>query len=459
MILDESYILEQFLLSAYEGDKGFRNTTLAGTAAYLKQHPRENDDKFNRRRATCVYTNFCRTIIDIYMGYLSRIPPERGNLNDVEMQFIENANAKGISLNAVLSEFQRLALILDEVYIIVDRPIDLAVTAAEEKIPYLAMRTKSQVIAGSVKYDAMGELTEIAFRELLQDGTYLTRKYTLDGWSVDRDIYNDGITSGKYNFNRVPVVRLKSAPTTSFFSDIANQSLKLFNLESEVDSLLSDQTFSILYMHFPDVETMERVIAGGGLKLGTENGLGIVGGSPPGFISPDGTNVSLYLERISGIAGVITNIYRAACLEFLASGQLSGEALALLFNQLNSRLSSIAMQFEIAEKQIFQLVNLWMNTESEIEISYNKNFNIKSLPIELENSGIALGMNIGSETFKKEVQKRVAKQVLDDLSAEKMQLIEEEIESSNAYNESVDLNAADDNLTNTEEVEDDGRQD
>ena len=91
------------------------------------------------------------------------------------------------------------------------------------------------------------------------------------------------------------------------------------------------------------------------------------------------------------------------------------------------------------------------------EISYNKNFNIKSLPIELENSGVALGLNIGSETFAKEVKKRVAKQVLDDLPAEKMQMIEEEIENAEAYDESVDLNAAesnndDDNSTNEEDL-------
>jgi len=426
--------LETFLLDAWKGTGGFANTEIEGTAEYLKKHLLESDDKFKRRQATCTYTNFVETIAGIYQGYLFQKPPRRTNTNDLEQVFIENANGSGKDLNSVMEEIQLFSFVLGKIYIIVDRPAEVANTAATEKPPYLAIRMPSSVT--NEKRNALGELTEITFSESV-DGKTIKRTFTQTEWRIED---GDTVKKGAHDLGQVPVIVLTSH---NFLINIAKQSLKLFNLESELDELLTSQTFAILYTHYPDIETFERAKAMGALTLGTENGIAVINSQPPGFISPSGDNVNLYLNRVQT---VVTAIYRAACLDFLGSSQLSGEALQMLFNQLNARLSSIAKQTEIAEKKVFEFVNLWMKTESEIIISYTKDYNIKSISNEITVAGDVMALNVGSETFEKELRKRIAKLVLDDLTAEKIQQIENDIENSaSVYNEAVKLNATGNN--------------
>jgi len=425
---------EQFLLDAYFGTGGFANKTMGGDASYLKKHVNESEEKYTRRKETCTYTNFAETIAGIYQGYLFKSPPRRAAANDIEQKFIENSDGAGTDLNNVIKSIQLMSFILGEVYIIVDRPSQKSDNAASDKLPYIGFRKKSHVT--DEQFDAMGNLTSITFSEVAPDEKPLKRTYTTTGWQIDRDIYENGVVSGEYNFGRVPVVKLTSH---RFLINVAAQSLKMFNLESEMDELLTSQAFSILYMFFTDIHAYNEAKAAGALTLGTENGIAVIGNNqPPGFISPDGINVNLYLSRINTVKEAI---FRAACLEFLGSTQLSGEALQLLFNQLNARLSSIAKTTEVVEKQIFELVGLWMGEKSEIVVSYPSDFNIRSIPTEIQTAAEALALNVGSETFEKELKKRIAKIVLDDITAEKASDIDNEIDKAASYDESVDLNA------------------
>lgn len=420
---------DQFLLDAYEGQGGFAD------GAYLISHGRESTEKFNKRKELAIYPNFCRKIIDVYVGYLWTKQPNRTDISDNYTQFVANADGNGTALDALLLTYQRLAVILGTVYIIVDKPPVAGTSKANDPLPYLAIRTRQQLV--KEEKDSRGEWISVTFSETVNDKT-IERTFTRTGWSISEDVDGTGILSGSYNLGRVPVVKLHAAPpllnltasetstsrksSTSFFQDLAALNWDLYNLRSELRELLRAQTFAVLTFPVQDVSWFDKLK---NLVIGTENALLYAqGSSAPGFISPDGTNVTLYL---TAIAETINDIYRIANLEFVGSVQPSGEALSFHFQEANSSLRTMAEQCETAEKKIKTLVDLWMGSkDSPGSVAYNNNFNLKDLARELAIALDSISLQI-SDTFDKEVKKRVAKSVLDDLNPETMSQIEDEI--------------------------------
>jgi len=62
---------EKFLMDAYTGKGGY----LDGT--YLIRHPRESDEKFNKRKKLAVYPNYVRKVVDSYLSHLFKKSPVR----------------------------------------------------------------------------------------------------------------------------------------------------------------------------------------------------------------------------------------------------------------------------------------------------------------------------------------------------------------------------------------------
>ncbi|ASF47007.1 phage portal protein [Methylovulum psychrotolerans] len=414
---------DQFLLDGYSGKGGFV------TGLYLDRHPRESDDKFKRRRQGAVYPNFTRKIVDVFMGFLWRNSPNR-TTDDLYAQFMKNADGKGGKLDTVLSSFQRLAMILGTVFIIVDRSSVPAQTRADQTLPYLVLRMKSQLV--DEQSDVQG-LTSITFSELDNDELRY-RNFTRTEWKVSRDKEGmDVVAQGVHNLGRVPVVRLHIAkplnPSDSFSQswvyDLVMLNWELFNLRSELRDLERGQTFAILAM--PVVSDAERA-ALKNLTIGTENGLPYnpTGGGKPEFISPPSEPTAHYMNRI---AAVIDDLYRVANLEFVGGVQQSGVALSFHFQEANSSLRGMAEMCESAECEVAILVYLWMAQVFEGNISYANDFNLTDLAqaIAVAMDSVTLGM--GSK-FDKAIKKRTAKQILgNDTSPTVMKEIDDEIDA------------------------------
>lgn len=401
---------DQFLLDAYSGKGGF------ATGSYLVAHPRELDTKLTKRKELAVYPNFCRKITDVFVGYLWKQSPQRSELSDTYTAFIGNADGLGKGIDQLLLTYQRLAMILGTVYVIVDKSAAQATTKADEKLPYLSVRLPSQLV--HEEKDERGEWTRLTFSEYIVTGSTQVvryRTFTREGWIVSYALEAGKELNGTYTLGRVPVVKLHAAPpldpyasrSDSFFFDLAQLNWDLYNLRSELRELFRAQTFAILALPVTNDSERERLKD---LTISTENALTFnpAGGGKPEFIAPPADPVKLYMEQISQ---TVLDIYRIANLEFVGGVQQSGVALAFHFQEANSSLRTMAEQCETAEKEIMNLVHAYQGEQPQGYIAYNNDFNLSDMAQTLSVAMESINMGLGAE-FNKALKKRIAKQIL-----------------------------------------------
>ncbi|WP_020160531.1 hypothetical protein [Methylobacter marinus] len=425
---------DQFLLDAYSGQGGF------ATGEYLIRHPRELDDKFTRRQELAVYPNFCRKITDVFMGFLWKQAPSR-EVDDLYTQFSANADGAGSKLDTLLFCYQRLAMILGSVYIIVDKPQQQGSTRADQALPYLALRMPAQLVAETK--DAAGTWQSVTFSETL-GGKPVFRTYTQTGWKLSRDIEGaDLIDQDGYALGRVPVVRLHiakplnpaSSRSDSWFYDLAGLNWDLYNTRSELRELFRAQTFAILALPVADDKERERLKD---MTISTENALTYnpTGGGQPGFIAPPADPVELYMKQI---ADTTTDIYRVANLEFVSGAVAqSAESRAFHFQEANSSLRGMAEMGELAENEIADLVYLWQGQTFNGNIAYASEFNMADLQQAIATALDSVSLRMGSE-FDRALKKRLAKQILgNDTAPSTMAAIDDEIDAmGDAYGDRI----------------------
>jgi len=428
---------DTFLIDSYEGQGGYC------TGSYLVKHPRETDEKLKARIDLAVYPNFARKIVDVFMGFLWQQSPTR-EVDDLYTQFLANADSNKGKLDTLMFSYQRLAMILGTVYIIVDRPKDIGTSKASQSLPYLALRKPSQLVA-EVKNSA-GVWESITFSEI-QNKKTVYRTYTLTGWLLSKNADgSDILDQGVYNLGKVPVVALHIAkplePTDSksisFFYDLAALNWDLYNLTSELRELLRSQTFSILTIPVKDENERAKLT---GLTISTENALTYnpEGGGVPGFVAPPADPVQCYETRIDK---VIDCLYKIASLEFIGSVQPSGEALKYHFMQTNRTLAGMAEMADLAENQIADLVYLWQGKEFGGAISYCNDFNLSDIAAAVATAIDTITLGMGPE-FDNTLKKRLAKQILaNDTSPAVMAAIDKEIDAGgDLYNDRVQKDA------------------
>jgi hypothetical protein len=418
---------DQFLLDAYSGKGGF------ATGAYLVPHPREDvstGGKFDRRKELAVYPNYCRKIVNVFMGFLWKQAPNR-EADELYSQFMANANGAGSKLDALLFAYQRLAMILGTVYIIVDKPKTQGQTRADQTLPYLALRLPGQLVAETK--DAAGRWTSVTFLETL-NGETVYRTFKLDGWILSKQADGtDVVEQGEYKLGRVPVVRFHiekpldptDSRSQSWFYDLAGLNWDLYNARSELRELFRAQTFAILKLPARD-ETQRQSL--NDLTISTENALAYdpTDGGDPGFIAPPADPVNLYMQQI---ANTVNDIYRVANLEFVGGVQQSGVALSFHFQEANSSLGGMAGEGEAAETEIASLVYAWQGREFAGNIAYPSEFNMTDVKEALAIAMDSIDLGLGDE-FNKAVKKRVARQILaNDTAPSTMQAIDDEIDA------------------------------
>jgi hypothetical protein len=417
---------DQFLLDAYTGKGGF----LSG--AYLVRHTRETDDRFKERQQKAEYPNYVRKIVNIYSGYLFQRQAAR-ETSGIYDEFARNADGAGTSIDTLMQSYQRLAMLLGTVYLIVDRPSGQAQTRADQSAPYLAVRMPSELTAYTT--DAAGRFTACTFSETV-DGKVRYRHFDSAGWKVTEDPEGQQPLSGMqgaYTLGRPPVVRLHSTtpllPTdvraTPWAHDIAQTNWSLYNKLSKMDELFDKQVFSILTIPIVDTNEAERLQD---MTVSTENAITFnpAGGGKPDYISPAADPVELFLKAIDA---TVQRIYELANLEFVGGVASSGVERSYQFMQANRGMVEMATLTEQAEIEVATLVSLWQGGTWDGMIAYPRDFALADLATELRFAMDSESLGI-SATFDQEIKKRVARQMLGhNVAQATMEQIDAEIEA------------------------------
>jgi hypothetical protein len=419
---NESIANWEFYIRSYNG--GYDYTV----GQYLNRYNLELDNEYHQRLYNTPCDNHCRNIIQIYSSFLFRVKPTR-EFGELEGEptlsnFLKDADLDGNNFNAVIKQAQNYASIYGHVLLILDKPPVQTRTRADELSqdirPYVSIVTPENVFDWNYTRLLNGkyELDYLKIREEVDKvgGSYF-RIWTpekIDTVYIEK--YGDNprvIDTAENQIGKIPAVILYNAKShkraigQSDLSDIANLQKSIYNDYSEIEQL-------VRLTNHPSLVKTPSVNASAGAGAIIEMPEELEPNLKPYLLQPSGQNLESIMNTIKTKVEAINRIAHTDAVRTTKAQVSSGIALQTEFELLNARLSEKADNIEIAEEQLFRLYAQYQNTVFDGLINYPDSFNIRDYASDLTFFQMAKAMNIESATFNKEVDKEIAKAVVDD---------------------------------------------
>ena len=431
---DETVNLWEYYIRSYNG--GYDYTL----GQYLNRYNLELDNEFNQRLSNTPCDNHCKNIIQIYSSFLFRVKASRdfGSMADEPSleSFLKDADLEGNNFNSVMKQAQNYASIYGHCFMILDKPAIQTRTRAEELNqeirPYISIVTPENVLDWNFKREVNGKyyLDYLKVREEVDKdgGTYFRL------WFPDRieTIYSKDDRSDPTTIDtvdnligKIPAVILYNSKShkrgigQSDLQDIADLQKSIYNELSEIEQL-------IRLTNHPSLVKTPSVNASAGAGAVIEMPDEMDSNLKPYLLQPSGQNLNGLMDSINHKVDAINRIAHTGAVRTTKQQVSSGIALQTEFELLNARLSEKADNLEIAEEQLFRCYAMFQNTTFDGEINYPDSFNIRDYASDLIYFQQAKAMSIGSPTFNKEVDKEIARAVVDD--DEKLNTIFDEID-------------------------------
>ena len=431
----ENVNLWEYYIRSYNGGYDYM------VGQYLNSYNLELDNEFNQRLANTPCDNHCKNIIQIYSSFLFRVKASRnfGSMADESSleSFLKDADLDGNSFNNVIKQAQNYSSIYGHCFMILDKPKVTTNTKAEELEqdirPYLSIITPENVLDWNFKREING-------------------KYYLDYLKIREEVDRNGGTYMRLWYpDRVDTIYMKDDRTEPTLIDTADNligkipAVILYNSKSHKRGIgqsdlidISDLQKSI-YNEFSEIEQLIRLTNHPSLvktpSVNASAGAGAIIEMPdemepnlkPYLLQPSGQNLQAIMDSINSKTESINRLAHTGAIRTTRSQINSGIALQTEFELLNARLSEKADNLEIAEEQLFRLYALFQNAQFDGEINYPDSFNIRDYATDLAYYQQAKAINIESPTLQKEIDKEIARAVIDD--DEKLNIIFDEIEA------------------------------
>jgi hypothetical protein len=431
----ENINLYEYYIRSYNG--GYDYTI----GQFLNRYNLELDNEYNQRLGNTPCDNHCKNIIQIYSSFLFRVKASRdfGAMADEPSleSFLKDADLEGNSFNSVMKQAQNYAAIYGHCFLVLDKPAVQTRTRADELNqdirPYISIITPENVLDWNFKREVNGKyyLDYLKVREEVDKdgGTYFRL------WFPDRietiyskDDRSDPITIDTADnlIGKIPAVILYNSKShkrgigQSDLTDIADLQKSIYNELSEIEQL-------IRLTNHPSLVKTPSVNASAGAGAVIEMPDEMDSNLKPYLLQPSGQNLNSLMDSINHKVEAINRIAHTGAVRTTKQAVSSGIALQTEFELLNARLSEKADNLQIAEEQLFRCYAMFQNATFDGEINYPDSFNIRDYATDLVYYQQAKAMSIGSPTFNKEVDKEIARAVVDD--DEKLNDIFDEIDS------------------------------
>ena len=408
---------------------------------YLNRYNLELDNEFNQRLANTPCDNHCKNIIQIYSSFLFRVKASR-NFGDMANEsslesFLKDADLDGNNLNTVMRQAQNYASIYGHCFMILDKPKVQTNTKADELQqdirPYLSTVTPENVLDWNYVREINGRysLNYLKVREEVdRDGGTYFRCWYLD--RVDTIYLAAGgaeptiIDTADNQIGKIPAVILYNSKShkrgigQSDLTDISDLQKSIYNEFSEIEQL-------IRLTNHPSLVKTPSVNASAGAGAIIEMPDEIEPNLKPYLLQPSGSSLQSIMDSITKKVEAINRISHTGAIQTTKTQVSSGIALQTEFELLNARLSEIADNLQLAEEQLFKLYAVYQNTKFDGEINYPDTFNIRDFATDLQFYQQAKAINVKSPTLLKEIDKEIARTVVDD--DEKLNIIFDEIDT------------------------------
>ena len=413
---------------------------------YLNRYNLELDNEFNQRIANTPCDNHCKNIIQIYSSFLFRVRPSRdfASMEDESslQSFLKDADLEGNNLNAVVKQAQNYASIYGHCFMILDKPNIQTETKAEELNqdirPYVSIITPENVLDWNYERMPNGkyELNYLKVREEVDrdNGTYMRIWYRdrIDTIYIPNQEEPRLLDTVPNMIGKIPAVILYNSKShkrgigQSDLSDIADLQKSIYNEYSEMEQL-------IRLTNHPSLVKTPSVNASAGAGAVIEMPDELEPNLKPYLLQPSGQNLQAIMDSINNKVESINRIAHTGAIRTTKTGISSGVALQTEFELLNARLSEKADNLQLAEEQLFKLYAMFQNVEFDGEINYPDSFNIRDYATDLLFYQQAKAINVQSPTLMKEIDKEIARAVVDD--DEKLNEIFDEIDSNSEVGE------------------------
>ena len=412
----------EYFIRSYLGGKEYQD------GKFLQPYQLEFENEYHKRINFTPLDNHCRNIIDIYSSFLFRVEPVReyGSLTEdmsVE-QFKDDADLEGRSFNALMREAQRFASIYGHVWLLMDKPSTNVMTRAEELDqgirPYLNIYTPENVLDWHYTRNDAGYyyLDYLKIREeQTAEGEYYKLWYLdkIDCVFVSSTSRDEPklISSLPNPLMKIPAVILYNQRSpmrglgVSDLTDVADLQKAIYNEFSEIEQI-------IRLSNHPSLVKTKDTDAGAGAGSIIEIPENLDANLKPYILQPNGSNLDGVLRSINHKVEAINRLTHVGTLRATAERVQSGIALRTEFELLNARLSEKSKLMELAEEQIWRLFADWQETVFDGEIEYPESFDIRDWATDLELLQQAKASNIKSATFAKEIDKQIARTVIED---------------------------------------------
>ena len=437
----ENINLYEYYIRSYNG--GYDYTI----GQFLNRYNLELDNEYNQRLGNTPCDNHCKNIIQIYSSFLFRVKASRdfGAMADEPSleSFLKDADLEGNSFNSVMKQAQNYSAIYGHCFLVLDKPAVQTRTRADELNqdirPYVSIITPENVLDWNFKREVNGKyyLDYLKVREEVDKdgGTYFRL------WFPDRieTIYSKDdrsdptiIDTADNLIGKIPAVILYNSKShkrgigQSDLTDIADLQKSIYNELSEIEQL-------IRLTNHPSLVKTPSVNASAGAGAVIEMPDEMDSNLKPYLLQPSGQNLNSLMDSINHKVEAINRIAHTGAVRTTKQAVSSGIALQTEFELLNARLSEKADNLQIAEEQLFRCYAMFQNATFDGEINYPDSFNIRDYATDLVYYQQAKAMSIGSPTFMKEVDKEIARAVVDN--DEKLNDIFDEIDQKSEVGE------------------------
>ena len=425
----------EYFIRSYNGGFDYQ------VGQYLNRYNLELDNEFNQRLLNTPCDNHCRNIIQIYSSFLFRVKPTRefGEMQDEASleSFLKDTDLDGNNFDTVIKQAQNYASIYGHSLLILDKPKVVSNTKADELQqdirPYLSIVTPENILDWNYKREVNGRyvLDYLKVREEVdRDGGIYLRCWYLD--RVDTHyLKNDSTESvlldtAENQIGKIPAVILYNSKShkrgigQSDLTDIADLQKAIYNEFSEIEQL-------IRLTNHPSLVKTPSVNASAGAGAIIEMPEEIEPNLKPYLLQPSGQNLQSIMDSITKKVESINRIAHTGAVRTTKTQVSSGIALQTEFELLNARLSEKADNLQLAEEQLFKLYAQFQNVNFDGEINYPESFNIRDFATDLMFYQQAKAINVKSPTLVKEIDKEIARAVVDD--NEKLNIIFDEIDT------------------------------
>jgi hypothetical protein len=432
---EESVNKWEFYIRSYNG--GFDYSA----GQYLHRYNLELDNEYAKRLGNTALDNHCKNIVQIYSSFLFRVKPSRdfGNLdNDPMLElFLKDADLDGNSFNTVIAQAQNYASIYGHCFMMLDKPNFTTQTMAQELDaevrPYVSIVTPENVFDWNYERQVNGRyvLNYMKIREEVdsEGGTYFRLWYTdrIETVYVKSEYDEPQIIDTVPNrLGKIPAVILFNSKShkrgigMSDLTDIADLQKSIYNEYSEIEQL-------VRLTNHPSLVKTPGVNASAGAGAIIEIPEEMEPNLKPYLLQPSGQNLQAIMDSISTKVDAINRISHVGAVRTTKQQIASGIALQTEFELLNARLSEKADHLQLAEEQIFKMFAEFQGKEFDGEINYPDSFNIRDYASDLMFYQQAKAINVGSPTLNKEIDKEIARSIVDD--DEKLGTIFDEIDA------------------------------